>query len=396
MNEDAPLGFRFAGIHTGVKRDPNKRDLALIAVDRDAAAAGVFTTNRVCAAPVQVSRARVPRENARGVVVNSGNANACTGEAGRQDALAMSARLAERLSCAPEQVLVCSTGIIGRPLPMDKIVPGIDAASKELAAGAAAAARAAEGILTTDTVAKIASRQVQLPGGTARLFGVSKGAAMIGPNMATMLGFLFTDALASCALLDRVLREAVHGSFNSISVEGHTSTNDTVLLLASGASGAVADGAGEEDFAQAVHDLCAELARKIIEDAEGATHLVVIDVQGTRSDEEARRIAKAVADSPLVKTAIYGNDPNWGRICSAAGYAGVEFEERNLSLKVNGVLLYDRGAPTRFDPAAESARMKASRETHLEITLDLGPGRCRFWTSDLTVEYVRFNADYTT
>jgi glutamate N-acetyltransferase/amino-acid N-acetyltransferase len=237
MNEEVPAGFRFAGVHSGVKRDPAKKDMTVVLSDHKASAAGVFTTNRVCAAPVHLTRSRVPAPGVRGVVINSGNANACTGEQGRRDAEAMTLRLAKHLHCDPSHVLVCSTGVIGRPMPMDAIERGVDhafAAAEESWAGVEAAA---SGILTTDSVPKIVARSVEVGGKKVRILGICKGAAMIGPNMATMLGLILTDGAVSPEFLDRILRKAVDRSFHCISVEGHTSTNDTVLLLANGASG---------------------------------------------------------------------------------------------------------------------------------------------------------------
>lgn len=395
MSVVLPQGFRFAGISSGVKRSA-KRDMTLMISDLPATAVGVFTTNKVCAAPVQVDRARVPATGARGIVVNSGNANACTGAQGLQDAEEMAAHLAAKIGCTSEDVLVCSTGIIGRPLPMEKIRAGITSAYEQLAATPDAVDAAAHGILTTDTCIKVASRSVSLAGGEVQILGLCKGAAMIGPNMATMLGFVLSDAKAPPEILDSVLRRAVDKSFHCISVEGHMSTNDTVLLLANGASKVAVTSADASVYEAAVTEVCMELAQAIARDAEEASHLIVIDVVGTETDVDARKVAKTVADSALVKTAVFGNDPNWGRICSAAGYAGIDFSEEELSLRVNGTLLYDKGAPTSFDAAAESAKMKASREVHIELMFALGNGRCRFWTCDLTDGYVRFNADYTT
>ena len=396
MDIAIPTGYRFAGVSCGIKEKPDTRDLTLLVSDRDASVAGVFTTNRVCAAPVRICRQRVPASAIRGVVVNSGNANACTGAQGIEDAERATARLAEHLGCDAAQTLVCSTGVIGRPLPMDKITAGVDAAFAQLAAGAEAFGNAAHGILTTDTRVKVAGRSIRTPGGTVQVTGIAKGAAMIGPNMATMLAFVLTDARADPATLDDLLRPAVDSSFHCIGVEGHTSTNDTVLLLANGASGIDVSDDPDAPFARALREVCADLARAIVDDAEGITHLITIDVSGLPTEAEARRVAKTVADSALVKTAIFGNDPNWGRICSAAGYAGVDFAESDLSLRVNGTLLYDRGAPTSFDEAAESANMKRNRDTHVELIFTLGEAKRRFWTCDLSNEYVRLNADYTT
>lgn len=390
-----PQGFRFAGICAGVKPSGN-RDVALLVSDTDCSAAGVFTTNMVRAAPVRACQRRLPSNSIRGVVINSGNANACTGEQGEQDAEEMCATLAQTTGCQAEHVLVCSTGVIGRLLPMDKLRSGIKSAASVLEASEDALSDAATAILTTDTRPKVSRKVIEAGGKTAAVVGIAKGAAMIGPNMATMLAFVLTDASVPSELCQQALRQGVDTSFHCISVEGHTSTNDTVLLLANGASGLVVNDGNKNSFLAAVQEVCQELAQAIIEDAEGASHKITIDVTGTRTNEEAKRIAKTVAESALVKTAVYGNDPNWGRICSAAGYAGVDFAESDMSLRVNGTLLYDRGKPTAFDEAQESERMRSQRETLVELIFQLGDGRCRFWTSDLTREYVHLNADYTT
>jgi glutamate N-acetyltransferase/amino-acid N-acetyltransferase len=351
----------------------------------------VFTQNRVVAAPVVVCRERLPSDSARGVVVCSGNANACTGEQGFADARRMAELAAREVGCQPEQFLVASTGVIGRPLPMGVFETGIPAAARQLGADEVHFDAASRAILTTDTRPKTAARPV----GKYTVAGFAKGAAMIGPNMATMLGFVMTDAPVSPDALQRILRSAVEDTFNCISVEGHTSTNDTVLIFANG-SGSPLAGAELDRFAGAVNEVCAELARAIAADAEGAEHLVVIDVEGCRSDAEARRIAKTIADSALVKTAIFGADPNWGRFVSAAGYSGIEFAERDLTLWMGPFELYRAGVPLPVDAAAASKYLKDNREVNLRLRFTLGPGRCRFYTCDLTVEYVRLNADYTT
>ncbi len=384
-------GYRFAGIVSGLRTEPDRRDLAVIVSDSPAAAAGVFTQNRVCAAPVQVSRDRLPRPDARAIVICSGNANACTGEQGLADARRMTELVAAELGCPPEQVLVASTGVIGRPLPMPVLEAGVPKATREVAPGRDAFSNAAHAILTTDTGIKIATRRHA--GFTVT--GFAKGAAMIGPNMATMLGFVLTDAAVAPADLHCILKIAAEQSFNSISVEGHTSTNDTVFLLANG-SGPPLAGAELDAFAHEVRHVCIELARKIIIDAEGAEHLVTIDVEGCRTDAEAKQIAKTIAESALVKTAVFGADPNWGRVVSAAGYSGVAFEEKDLSLWMGDMLLYRSGAPLPFDAAAASAYLKHNREVHFKLKFTLGSGRSTFYTSDLTTEYVRLNADYTT
>ncbi len=399
MNDSAPLprGFRAAAVSCGIKRDPTKLDLTLIVSDHAAAAAGVFTQNRVAAAPVQVSRRRVPASIVRAIVVNSGNANACTGDAGLADARQMSQLVAAQLGCPAEAVLVCSTGVIGERLPMTKIEAGIAAALPRLSDAAGTLELAARGIMTTDTVPKLTSRTVELAGRSARISGIAKGAAMIGPNMATMLSFVLTDAAVPHEPLRDALAAAVDCSFNCICVEGHMSTNDTVLLLANGAAGGpTLEGDALSRFRVHLTETCFELAQAIVRDAEGAEHFITINVEGLRSDADARRVAKTVAESPLVKTAIHGADPNWGRFVSAAGYAGVEFDERQLSCWLNGTLLYDHGDPVACDAAALSETLRSHREVTLRLKFELGTARCQFWTCDLTEEYIKLNADYRT
>lgn len=388
-------GYRFAGVHCGLRPDPERRDLALIVSARPAAAAGAFTQNRVCAAPVHLCRERLPAPDIRGIVVCSGNANACTGEQGMKDARRMTELAALEIGCKPEQVLVASTGVIGRLLPMPVFESGIPKAARALTADKQGLNDAAHAIMTTDTRIKVVTRSIATEAGEIRLTGFAKGAAMIGPNMATMLGFLLADAAVAPNDLQHILRIAVEQSFNCISVEGHTSTNDTVLLLSNGVGRPLA-GHDLTLFAGAVHGVCAELARSIAADAEGASHLVTIDVEGCRSDAEAKQIAKTIAESALVKTAIFGADPNWGRFVSAAGYSGVEFAEKDLSLWMGDLPLYRAGMPLPFDAKAASSYMKHNRELHLRLRFTLGPGRCTFYTCDLTTEYVRLNADYTT
>jgi glutamate N-acetyltransferase/amino-acid N-acetyltransferase len=292
-------------------------------------------------------------------------------------------------------MLVCSTGVIGRHLPMECIEPGIRTAAGKLEVGAEALDRAAHAILTTDTRIKVCSRAINLAGQEVRLTGFAKGAAMIGPNMATMLAFVLTDAAVKPADLAPIARSAAAQTFNCISVEGHTSTNDSLLLFANG-SGAALHGETLARFADAVTAVCGDLAREIAADAEGAQHLVRIDVEGLRTEDEARRVARTVAESALVKTAIFGADPNWGRIVSAAGYAGVDFAEQDLSLWMGDMLLYRNGTPEPFDAAQVSAYLKTNREVTLRLRFSVGNSRCTFWTCDLTYEYVRLNADYTT
>lgn len=388
-----PLGFRTAGHACGIKSDPSKLDLALFAADQPAVAAGVFTQNQVVGAPVTVSRARVPSTTTRAVVINSGCANACTGNRGIDDAERMTALVAEQLSCAPDDVLVCSTGVIGHFLPMDKIAAGIPAAAAKLETSPDAFLAAARGMMTTDTVPKQAMRQIELGGKRVTISGACKGAAMIAPNMATMLAVVMTDAQLAPEAASTLLKTAVERSFNCISVDQHTSTSDTVLLLAGGEAGI--DTEESPEFAAALEDVCADLAQQIIRDAEGAAHFVTVDVAGAKTYSDAYKMAKAVAESPLVKTAVAGNDPNWGRIVSAAGYAGVPFEEPDCSLLINGIEVYHAGAPTDYDEAAVSSAM-ATGEVQIALHFTLGDARCRCWTCDLTTEYVRLNSEYTT
>ena len=390
-----PLGYSAAGVACGIKSDPTKLDLALFLSDRPAAAAGVFTQNQVVGAPVKVSRSRVPSSTIRGVVLNSGCSNACTGQRGIDDAEWMTAAVAEQVGCPPEDILVCSTGIIGHYLPRQKLAEGIPIVSKWVTATDAGFLNAAQAMMTTDTVPKQAVRTLELGGKIVTISGACKGAAMIAPNMATMLAVVMTDARLVPEVVQSMISKAVATSFNCISVDQHTSTSDTVLFLANGATGITIGDAQLKPFQQALEEVCQELSQKIIRDAEGAEHFVTVDVVGCRSNDEAYRMAKAVCDSPLVKTAICGNDPNWGRIVSAAGYAGVPFREEECSLSINGIEVYQAGAPTKFDPDQVSAAMKTG-EVHFVLTFTHGDAESRCWTCDLTAEYVRLNADYST
>jgi glutamate N-acetyltransferase/amino-acid N-acetyltransferase len=392
-----PLGFRFAGVHAGIKKNPNKEDLTLVHCPNGAVTAGVYTTNLVFAAPVALDRERTPAAEMRVVVVNSGNANACTGERGLADAREMARLAAEAVGAKEQQALVMSTGVIGHFLPMEKIAAGVKSAAAKLGADEGVFAAAARGILTTDKGMKVASRELRVGGATIRLAGMCKGAGMIGPKMATMLCVVTTDAALAPETAQKALQTAVDDSFNCISVEGHMSTNDTVLLMANGAAKKEPLGGSDlADFQMALNELCIELARQIPDDGEGASHLITIEVRGCKSRDEARKIARTVADSALVKTAIAGGDPNWGRIVSAAGYAGVPFDPAGVDLTVNGHSLYERGAPVTFDAKTVSMSIKGSRETSVVLTFREGGESIRFWTSDLNVEYVKFNADYTT
>ena len=389
-----PIGFQAAGHACGIKADPHKLDLALFVSDTPCSAAGVFTQNLVVGAPVKVCRSRLPRPTARGVVINSGNSNACTGDRGIADAEWMTATLAKEVGGKAEDFLVCSTGVIGRFLPKEKIAAGIPLAVEKLGRTTEHLETAARSIMTTDTVPKIVTRRLSSGGKTWTVTGVCKGAAMIAPNMATMLSVMMTDAAISPDEAHALLRHGVDRSFNCISVDGHTSTSDTVLLLANGQAGPLPKDVYSQ-LQSTIDDVAMALAQLIIRDAEGAGHFVTIDVHGLPTREAAFRIAKTVADSALVKTAITGNDPNWGRIVSAAGYAGVPFQEQDCSLTVNEIPLYREGTPVAFDAKAVSDAM-ATGEVRIVLTFTLGKESVRFWTSDLTAEYVRLNADYTT
>lgn len=392
-----PKGFRFSGVPCGIKTQPNTKDISLIVSDVPAVAAGVYTQNQVVAAPVTVCQSKTPSSKLRGVVVNSGNANACTGEQGMTDANRMCQLTAELCEVDESQVLVMSTGVIGQFLPMTKVEQGIQASTECLAEGEDAFLAAADGILTTDKARKIATREVHTEQGTIRIAGIAKGAGMIGPNMATMLCCVVTDADLSEAQAQEMLRTSADLSFNNVSVEGHTSTNDTMLLLANGQAkaGSLANEA-EQQFQEALTDLCIQLAKLIPADGEGASHLIEVRVKGSQNDGDARKIATSVASSNLVKTAVYGNDPNWGRIVSAAGYAGPELDHSRLQLKMNGITLFDAGEPIEFDAAAASESIRTNETTEIELVVGSGPGICTHWTSDLTVDYVTFNSEYTT
>ncbi len=397
MSIAIPLGYRMSGVHCGIKRNATREDCGLVVSDPPAVAAGVYTSNLVFAAPVAFDRARTPGEGFRAVAVNSGNANACTGERGLADAARMADLAVAAAGEGTGQALVLSTGIIGEFLPLEKIGAGLKRCAEQLGNNQESLVLTARSMMTTDTVHKLSGRTLEVGGRSVRIAGMAKGAAMIAPRMGTMLGLVLTDAALSPAAAQRALSSVVDDTFNCISVDGHMSTNDTVLLLANGAAGgSPLEGSEFERFCAALHEVCGELARAIPNDGEGATHVITLDVAGCASRDAARQIAQSVADSPLVKTAVAGGDPNWGRIISAAGYAGVPFDPRKIQLKVNGFLLYDSGAPAAFVAAEVSASIRDQRDTRIELTFGEGNGKIRFITTDLTAEYVRLNADYHT
>ena len=418
-----PRGYRFAGVHCGLKSDSNLLDLSLVVSDLPATAAGVYTQNLVAGAAVLVDRSRTPGTGFKALVANSKIANDCTGEQGYRDALEMT-ELAAYYAGVPQadtanKALVMSTGVIGVMLPMDKVRAGIADAAKQLASDEESFMRAARGIMTTDTVEKTASRRMTLQDGTViTLAGFCKGAAMIAPNMRTMLAMIMTDAAVEPETAQKLLSEAVEESFNCISVDGHTSPSDTVLLFANGAAAMQAGSATQcsdrinlssdpvtarccapgfhTQFAEALREICIELAVKIPSDGEGVSHLITIDVQGCRTREDAKQIARQVAEDVLVKTAICGADPNWGRIVSAVGNAGVLLDPMKISLQLNGFDLFRNGEPLPFDKSAVADSIRNNRDTHILIMLPDGDSSIRFWTTDLTTEYVRLNSDYTT
>lgn len=403
IRQALPRGFRWAAVKAGIKAS-GRTDLALAVADRPAAAAASFTANQVKAAPLFVDTEHLSATGGyiSAILVNAGNANCATGEHGLQAARESCAALSEALGIAPEQVFPSSTGIIGVPLPVSKLIAAVPGAVAALNSTNGAAEDFATAIMTTDTRMKVAQAETNIDGKAVRIFGCCKGAGMIGPQLvphATMLVYLFTDAIAEPAHLQTLLNPAVEASFNSISVDGDTSTNDTVLLLASGASGASLSSATEQeqnDFRSALQQVCDTLAHAVIDDGEGVTHIVTLHITGAHTDAEAKQIAKSIAHSPLCKTAWSSADPNWGRILAAAGYAGVPFNPAQVSIHIGGLPVFEKGTrSSAMDEAAVHARMK-DREYDIAVELGGGLGTCRFLTCDLTVEYVHINADYST
>lgn len=389
----AARGFRAAGVHCGIKAE--KKDLALLACDTLASAAGMFTTNAVRAAPVLVSQERIQSGAARAIIVNSGNANAATGAPGLQDALEMAALTAAALGVAEEFVLVASTGVIGIPLPMDAIRSGIPTASTALSTDGASAA---EAILTTDAFSKTAGVRVEIGGVPVTIGGMAKGAGMIHPQMATTLSFVTTDAAMPAPLLRKALRAAVNRSFNCVSVDGDTSTNDSIFLLASGLAGHAPITEEDEQFAMfqsALTQVTTTLAKMVVRDGEGATRVVAVTITGASSARDAKAAAQAVMTSPLVKTMLYGGEPNWGRLLAAVGRSGAVVAPEQVAIWIAGVQVARSGLGV---PANLAAAAEAMRASEFEILVDLQQGSAEFtgWTSDLTDAYVRINAGYMT
>jgi len=403
-----PRGFRFGAVKAGLKIS-GRPDFALIMADEPASAAAAFTSNRVIAAPLIVDKEHLSATGGRvrAAAINAGNANCAAGEAGLRAARATCAAVARTFGCRAEEVFPSSTGIIGVPLPAEKLIAALPELAASLGSEASDFLEAAHAILTTDLVEKMAFARLELTGAdgaacVVRIAAFGKGSGMIHPQLvphaakhATMLVYVLTDAAIEPGVLDGYLRAAAEVSFNRISVDGDTSTNDTVLLLASGASG-VPIGAGDAAFAAALGEVCTSMARQVVADGEGATHLVELRISGAASDADALRVAKAIAHSPLVKTAWAGCDPNWGRLAAAIGYSGAQIDPGRIDIRFGELqICRDGGRAAEFDEAAAHAYMN-QREFSISIELNQGQSSCVFWTTDLTAQYIHINADYST
>lgn len=394
MEIHSPKGFLYSVAKAGIKY-AQRYDIALIYSEKPANCAGVFTRNRIKAAPVKICMKRAKGGMAQALILNSGNANACTGEKGIEDALKITDKIAEKLKINKKYVLPLSTGVIGVPLPINKILPAIDTLIKNL--GKAEPLQIAQAIMTTDTFPKIISRQMEINNKPVNILGICKGAGMISPQMATMLCVILTDVDINSTVMKDILKYAVSESFNSITVDGDMSTNDTVLMLANGESETEKIKANTKHmkiFRQTIYEVCVELARMIIKDAEGATKFITVNIKGAKTVPDAKKVAKAVANSLLVKTALYGQDPNWGRIIAAAGGSGVPVREQKIEIFINGICLFKRGVPTmREEELKDSLKQK---EIEILINLNLGKKQAKIFTSDLSEEYVRINSAYRT
>lgn len=392
----SPKGFLAAGVKAGIKQS-GKEDVAVIYSVVPAAAAAVFTTNDMAAAPVILSREHIKGGVLSAIVVNSGCANACTGEQGMADAQEMVKQTAELLSISPQTILVSSTGIIGVTLPMAKVSAGIQQAVSKLSVEGYDSAMQA--IMTTDTFAKTIAYEFKLGGMPVRIAGIAKGAGMIHPNMATMLGYITTDANISSPLLKQALDKAVSLTFNMITVDGDTSTNDTVCVLANGQAGnALIDDAADPDyllFAEALQSVCRYLAQQVVRDGEGATKFLEITVKGALSFEQGKKAAMSIAKSPLVKTAFFGQDPNWGRILCAVGYSGSNVQPARTSLAIGGVTIVEAGLGARYDEAL-LRKVMSEKDITVVVDLGLGQGEATVWTCDFSYEYVKINGEYHT
>ena len=390
-----PLGFKAAGVRAGIKKSGNL-DVALIHTEKTATVAGVFTKNLVAAAPVRVSKIVVGTGSAHAIVANAGCANACTGEQGLRDAEKMASIAAEELGCHQNDVIVASTGVIGVNLPMDKMEVGIKSAAKELSREGSV--NAGNAIITTDTYSKTCATEIELGGKEVRFGAIAKGSGMIMPNMATMLCFITTDAAIDQKLLQEALSEIVEVTFNMVTVDGDTSTNDMVIVLANGAAEnpkITEKNSDYEKFYLKLKEICTELAKRIAADGEGATKFLTINVHGAESFADAKKIGMSVANSPLVKTAFFGEDPNWGRTICAVGYSGVKIAPEKTVIKFGGVPVYAHSVGVKFDEDALK-KIMAERDIVIDIELGLGEVDATVWTCDLSFQYVKINADYTT
>jgi glutamate N-acetyltransferase/amino-acid N-acetyltransferase len=400
LSESAlPRGFRFSATACGLKKT-GALDLALLSSDVPASAAAVFTQNLVAAAPVVVSKAhlRASKGRMRAIIINAGNANCATGTVGHAASVKTTEDTARHLHCDPREIFVCSTGVIGVPLPTEKILRALPGVARNSRPSARSFAELSLAICTTDTVPKTASTWFSMGRKRVHFVGCAKGAGMIHPNMATTLAFVATDANISPALLQKTLRDVTTRTFNSISIDGDTSTNDTLIVLANGAAGTPTIQAGttaHRAFSKALEEVCHSLALQIVADGEGAQRVIEIEVRGATTESGARKIAQTIATSPLVKTAFAGGDPNWGRIFAAAGRAGVKFDPDRVDIHMAGIHVLGRGQPLDFNERAASNRLL---EPHVSLVVDLHAGRAsaRYWTCDFTAEYVRINASYRT
>lgn len=389
-----PKGFLFSAVEAAIKK-PGRKDLALIVSESEALMSGVFTTNKVKAAPVKLDMKRIRSGKGRAVIVNSGNANACNGSRGLADAVAMAGEVAEALGLKPDMVYVCSTGVIGKPLPMERIGPKI----RELAnaVGKATVHDVAAAIMTTDSFPKIVTKTIRVGKSEVRIAGICKGAGMICPNMATMLCFILTDADIAKRALDRAFKSAVRESFNRITVDGDMSTNDTVLMMANATAGnkTIRERSGAyETFSSALSYVAYELSKLIVRDGEGATKVVEITVKNAKRKRDADRAAFAIANSLLVKTAIYGNDANWGRIIAALGQSGIDVREEKTDIYIGRVPVTRKGIATGEDSEASEELRKD--EVGITVDLHLGKASAKVLTCDLTENYVKINAEYRT
>jgi len=389
------MGFTSAALHCGIKAKTGALDLTVIAAERPVAAAGLFTTNLAQAAPVLLSKKHLQRTAGmtRAIVINSGCANACTGSQGLADAETMTREVAAALGCNVEDVLVASTGVIGVNLPMGRVAPGIRTAISQLARGRGS--DMARAIMTTDPFPKEDAVRVETAAGTFAIGGTAKGSGMIEPNMATMIGLLTTDAQVPPALLRRALEESARDTFNAITVDGECSTNDTLFALASGASGVVIDDETYPALLEGLLTVSRKLAVDIVRGGEGATKVIRVTAQDARTSDDARRVARTIANSPLVKTAIHGGDPNWGRLIAVAGRAGVEFELSRAAVTIGSIVLFKDGRP-HDEAAPEAAAYLKNDEIAVLVDLGAGTASSTVWTCDLSAEYVRINAEYRT